>query len=344
MIVGVCGFGFSGSGAVLDLLKDYKDVCVADKVELSFIYKPDGIEDLRRAVSLEPSRYFSSDSAIRRFIKYMNHQKDRYNYISDGKFEQLYQKFLNEVIQIMWYGNTTVHAYQDTGMGYFFKQKLARAFRIRFERGLKKINNPCWPDKKMYYSYMDDSAFMDCARTFIQEFIEAIVGKSNTRIIAIDQAFCANNVKKEFQYFDDCKAIVVFRDPRDIYTLAKTSLGMQGRFIPSDDVDTFIKYYKGLMKSLRYAASEEALYINFEDLVYNYALTVNKIESFLGLTNSEHTGKSKFNPDISINNTQLALKHTYMQSDISKIEEELSDYLYDFTRFKKIPTFKTESF
>ena len=344
MIVGVCGFGFSGSGAVLDLLNDYSDVFVADKVELSFIYKPDGLEDLRRAVSLEPSRYFSSDSAIRRFIKYMDHQEKRYNQISGDQFSKLYHDFINSIVQVRWLGNTSVHAYQDNGMNYFLRQKIARAIRIRFEKRVKKINKPLWPDKEMYFSFMDENSYMLAAKQFVGGFVNAIMGKNRARIIAIDQPFCANDVKKEFPFFDDCKAIVVLRDPRDLFVLAKTSLGMAGRFIPTDSVDSFIKYYKGLMGSLKKADEGLALYINFEDLIYKNQETIGMIERFLGLQDSSHTNKSKFDPMVSINNTQLFLKYTELKDDVDQITRELSDYLYDFLQYERKPDFSIESF
>ena len=120
MDVGVCGFGFSGSGAVLDLLKEYNDVTVADKVELSFIYKPDGLNDLLYNICISPSRYFSSDSSIRRFIQYMKRNRKLYNGLTNGNFDQYLDDFLNEIVEVKWKGSTSVHTYQDKGFSYFF--------------------------------------------------------------------------------------------------------------------------------------------------------------------------------------------------------------------------------
>lgn len=71
MIVGVCGLGYTGSGAVLDLLKEFDENYVIDAMEFALAYTPDGLEDLEYHLVKSPSRYFSSDIAIKRFKNYI---------------------------------------------------------------------------------------------------------------------------------------------------------------------------------------------------------------------------------------------------------------------------------
>ena len=53
--------------------------------------------------------------------------------------------------------------------------------------------------------------------------------------------------------------------------------------------------------------------------------------NFLGLTAEEQLFPRKyFNPSVSINNTQLWLKKKVDRTIISKIEQQLSEYCYDF--------------
>ena len=57
---------------------------------------------------------------------------------------------------------------------------------------------------------------------------------------------------------------------------------------------------------------------------------VKEITKFLGFTEKDHVNKkSRFNPDISIKNTQLFRKKEYLEES-RIIEEKLKDYLYDF--------------
>lgn len=344
MILGVCGFGFSGSGALLDYLKCYDDIYVADKMEMSLIYKPDGIQDLYNSVVLNPVRYFSSDSAIRRFLRYMHRQEKRYNRITNGEFSILLERYINTIIQVEWKGNTTVHSYQDEGFSYLIRQKLARAIRQRFESRFFPIKRNCWPDKKMYYSYIEEDFFKKETIFFLKSLISSIIDERNASIIAIDQLFPANDPEKYFWYVGDSKAIVVLRDPRDLYLLAKTSLGMSGRFIPSSNAKDFVTYYKGLMKSRREVQSDKVLTIFFEDMIYDTERTVNVIETFLNISGNKNLVKSNFDPKISINNTQLFLKYPEYINDIDYIAVNLKQYLYNFKNYSLKPEFNIKSF
>lgn len=337
MILGVCGFGFSGSGALLDFLHSYECITVADQIELSFIYKPDGLQDLYEAIVLNPVRYFSSDSAIRRFMKYMHRQEKRYNRITNGEFSSLVKRYLDAIVQVSWSGNTTVHYYQDEGLSFVFRQKIARTIRRRIEKNYI-INKSCWPDKTMFFSYMDDHLFREYTKDFLKSFIMAVTAKTSSPIIAIDQLFPANNPEKYFWYVGDAKAIVVLRDPRDIYLLAKTSLGMPGRFIPSDNVTDFVKYYNGLMNSRRVINSNNTLTLFFEDLIYDTENITKRIESFLQLSGGKSKDKARFDPRVSINNTQLFRRYPQYKEDVEYIEQELTSFLYDFERFKTKPS------
>lgn len=345
MIVGVCGYGFSGSGALLDLLNAFENIYIADQIEFSITYKPDGIEDLYRSIVELPVRYFSSDSSIRRFLQYGKRQNKRLNLKTNGKFEELFKEYVNSIVQVSWIGNTTVHAYQESGLRYFFMQKLSRRIRKVLEKKAgfyPKCNLP--PDKKMYLSVMDEEQFMSITKKFIKAFIKELCGGKEYEYTVLDQAFPANNPVHYFKYYDDPRAIIINRDPRDIYLLAKFSLGMNGKFIPSDNVENFINYYKCLMRSRNQITDNRILEINFEDLVYDFESCVATICKFIGIDTNYNKEKTKFDPSKSINNTQLFLKHPEYSADISRIEEELGGFLYDFKSFGVVPKFDTKSF
>lgn len=343
MQLGVCGFGYSGSGAVLDLLKDYPSVIVADKVELSFTFKPDGLNDLKKAICTEPTRHWSSDTTIRRFIQFMKRKRRIYNRATDGQFGPLSVDFIKKIIQVEWPGYTGTHYYQDSGVEFFFKQILALHLRVLIEKYFKPLKFNTWPQKTMYYSYMEEKEFDEKAHDFVQKVIMSITGKTD-KIVAVDQLFSANRPQDSFAYFDHPKAIVVLRDPRDTYLLAKRAVGIYSKFIPVNKVESFIAYYKGLMDSRSYMSDDRILEINFEDLIYDHNTTRRKIESFLGLPEAYKNESSRFRPEVSINNTQLWKKYTTYREDIKKIEDALPEFLYSFDKYRLAPTFSSESF
>ena len=185
---------------------------------------------------------------------------------------------------------------------------------------------------------------MQQAITFVSNMMSAMQGESKAKIRAIDQAFSANNPRASFPYFLHPKAIIVLRDPRDIYLLAKCTLGLSGSFIPTDNVADFITYYSGLLNSMKDIADDnDILTIHFEELIYNPEGGRKKIERFLGIED-RIADKRYFKPEISINNTQLWLKHTNYAEDIEQIEKQMGEYLYPFEMFAMKPSFNVKSF
>ena len=332
MQLGVCGFGYSGSGAVLDLLKEYNDVIVADKVELSFTFKPDGLNDLRRALCTEPTRHWSSDTAIRRFRA------------TNGEFGHLSDDFLSQIKQVEWPGYTGTHYYQDSAFSFLFNQILALHIRVLFEKVFRPLSVNLPPQKTMYYTFMAEEEFNRKAKDFVQQVMTSITGKTE-KIVAVDQLFSANRPQGSFAYFEDPKAILVLRDPRDTYLLAKRAVGIYSKFIPVDKVEGFINYYRGLMLSRSYSKEDGAiLEINFEDLIYQYDNTRKAIEGFLGLKQRQAECPVHFKPEVSINNTQLWKRYSGYENEVRKIEESLAEYLYHFEDYSIQPTFNTAAF
>ena len=77
--------------------------------------------------------------------------------------------------------------------------------------------------------------------------------------------------------------------------------------------------------------SNNILRIHFEDLVYNYETTSQNILNFLGAAVDRHVNKfSGFNPNVSINNTQLFKRFNNVEKEVKIIEKELPNYLFEF--------------
>lgn len=325
-VVGVCGFGFTGSGAVLDCLNNAQSVEVLDKFEFSIIYKPDGLQDLYYHLVENPTRYFSSDVAIRRFMNYCGAYGRVYNRLTSGRFTSLANDYINSLIQVEWIGSSSFHFVESSNIKRLFAYRIWKRFKKRFKRIIP--TNWYYPDKEMYLSIKPDE-FIEKSKLFVKQLIDSLRTKKDATIIVLDQPFSADNPTKSFRFFDSPKAIVVDKDPRDLYLLAKVVLGASGRFIPSDSVEKFCEYYRRIMSNADFAIKTDVLHLHFEDLIFNTENTYKCIAAFIGVNPSELYNGS-FEPDKSISNTMLYLKYKQFSPDITYIEKELKEWLYPF--------------
>ncbi|MCL2096539.1 MAG: sulfotransferase domain-containing protein [Oscillospiraceae bacterium] len=181
--------------------------------------------------------------------------------------------------------------------------------------------------------------FDAAAKEYINALLDSM-GRDESKTTVIDQLFCANNPAKGFKYVDNPKAVVVDRDPRDCYLFCKIFLKSRGAglYAATDTVEDFISWFKAMRTEpdgLR--EREDILFMNFEELLYDYDNSVPKIAEFCGV--SRHTAKGEFfKPKWSRNNSQLFKKYKGYEEDIGKIEKELPDYLFPFEKYPDIET------
>ena len=134
---------------------------------------------------------------------------------------------------------------------------------------------------------------------------------------AIGVNYCRN-------FIPNMKNVVVWRDPRDIYTIV---VRQAIHWFPHDTVEHFIKImtrkYANLNKD-----SKEYLAIRFEDLIFDYDNTVAKVEEYLNL--GEHK-RPQSCLDISISCKNVGMWKTatdISQEDYDKILAALPQYCY----------------
>ena len=153
----------------------------------------------------------------------------------------------------------------------------------------------------MYYS-VEPENFYEEAKKYINNILEAM-GVDLSRPVCLDQPFEGNAPQQSFPFFDDPYAVVIDRDPRDLYLAGKYTKDPNFKFTPKKNVDDFIIYYKNLRKNQK-NDNQRILRVNFEDLIYCYEDSIKKIEEFLNL--GEHIREKQiFDPEKSINNTCL---------------------------------------
>ena len=145
----------------------------------------------------------------------------------------------------------------------------------------------------------------------------------------VDQVVPSTNISRYLRYFDNINVIIVDRDPRDVFCLEKYV--WKDGMVPTD-VKIFCKWFRytrnGRNNELK---NDRVKFVQFEDLVFKYNNTVKEIENWLKLSSDDHVKAQKiFNPQVSIKNTQTWKKYSCNPKEIKYIENNLSEYLYDF--------------
>lgn len=333
MIIGACGYGATGSSVLTDFLSEYQDVQVYDTFEFVLPYIADGLEDLEYHLIKQYAKSESCDVAMRRFLRRCKLYKTPFiNKPCNGNLVYKYSKeFIEEITQIKFTGMYTT----DTCTGYLVRDIMAFASKkIFMPKVVEKITGAqsyLWPCHEIRFS-VEPENFYTSARRYTRRILEAM-GADLTKPICLDQPFTGNAPENSFRFFDDPYAIVVDRDPRDLFLSGKYTKDPNYKFSPCYDVKQFVIYYKKLRE--HHKSHKRVLRLNFEDFIYNYDATVTVIEQFLKL--GKHIRKkSMFDPSKSINNTQLIRLHQDERDNIKYIEKTLSDYLFNFENYTNV--------
>lgn len=333
MIVGVCGFGSSGSSAVTDYLKEFRSTEVLDNIEFQLVTYPDGIESLDYYLNTNISKYASSDVAITRFRMYTTRIALSFDRVTNGEFSKLTKKYIDEITQTSWRGygdtdNSLFNSFTYRNIG----NRLMRARVIPLLEKVLKKQIDCYPVREIPFSVRPDR-FDEITSKYINDILVAM-GMTD-KITVLNQPFAGNDPSKSFKYFDNPRAIVVDRDPRDMYIFTKKFLLSAGRSIPSANVETFVTYYRNLRKEMPYHTSEKVLKIQFESMVYDYDHTTDIICEFCGLDKADRI-ETIFVPERSANNTRVFEKYDGFEKDIEYISTELKEYLFPYDRYRHI--------
>lgn len=335
MVIGTCGFCSTGSSAVSDYLKEFNETSVPDGIEFTYAYLPDGLLDLEHHLTKCVSRDDSSAISIPRFRRLINSNA---NYIiansklSKNQLDSIVNDFINEIVPFRWRGSNRTDS--QLFPGWFRRYVGSSLFSQRIIPFLNKRKHKCvdcYPYRNMDVSLYPEN-FIESARKFVDRMLEGM-GADLSKIVVLDQPFPGNDPMQCFHFFGEAKAIIVDRDPRDNYIFAKEFLYKKGRFMPTNNVQEFVEYYKLVRR--RNPANpddERILRIHFEDMVYNYDNATKIIRDFCGLPDNPRP-LSIFNPKLSIANTQLILRFPQYAEDVKYIEENLSEFLFDFTKY-----------
>lgn len=327
------GYMGSGSSAITDLVSEFKDCQNENKsYEYVLLHCPNGLFDLEDKL-LRGNNAIRSDEAIRSFESQMNKLYNKkfwwvgnYEKIIGAEFKEKTNKFISNIEEFnfpsFWY------MHEEVNFKMFLKLLVRKPLKILLKK--KKFKKILKYNDGMRISFVKEEEFYKYAHDYIYDVIEAATkGKSN---VVLDQFLLPFNLFRVDNYFDDkLKVIVVERDPRDVFILNKYIWPERDLTVPfPKEVNEFCEFYKKMRESEKECNSNKVLKIRFEDLIYQYHDELRKITKFLGFKDSDHIHKKeRFNPDISIKNTQLFRKEEYIE-EIKIIEDKLSNYLYNF--------------
>lgn len=311
-IVSVQGLGYSGSGAVLDLLCEAESCDVVGTsnelqrdndhnglYEFDFLRLSGCIFEIERF--LNSTNIFQNDSLINRFIDYLN---GFHLCKVNPSIRELFFKFLANIIELQIFDikgvpyNPHLAGNKQTSSIFFLKQ-------------------------------MEIADYRDLCRLFLIQFFNRI-NTYNKDCLVFDQLLCdfGCDYSRYSDYIPNVKVILVYRDPRDIYVFAKTHIEQDG-WMAHENADQFIEWYKILTRNID-KTSKEILVVQFEKLVNNYEVEKKRIFDYIGMECSEGKAKERtiFIPEVSRKNIGLWKCSNLPESDFEKIASELSDYCY----------------
>lgn len=337
--IGSCGFCSTGSSAVTDILKEYNSNTVLDDLEFTLAWCVDGLEDLRYHMFEGCCRDVSSRVAIERFNqRFISKAFESFQILTNGQFEKLIKQYIDDITQVKWIGS--LHP--------MLSNKIRRhvnnyAHKIKAFETLSKYEKKkgqyisVYPLAEIRMSIRPE-CYIERSKELVQDVLNALGAVPGTNTV-LDQPFPGNNPQMFFKYFNNPKAIVVDRDPRDHYLFARNFLYKKGhRQIPAYNVKDYVTFYRNERENQPYLENrDDILRINFEDTIYNHEDARAKILHFCDVDPSTRN-KHIFEPEKSIHNTQLFKRYPEYKTDIEYIMKELSEYLYPFDDFGEINT------
>ena len=333
-VITCAGFYRTGSSAISHMFSEFENVYSFGDFEFRFIQDPDGISDLEYNICENPHRHNTS-YAIKRFIKYSKFLNGSfYSKRYSGYFGEDYMKYtmdyvnnITELICKTWWHRDQI----DRGGLFYFLDRVYSHIYYLFDR--RKFNTSMLKNELGYYTSIDKDRFYAETRNYINRLLN-LCNKDNKEFLMLDQLVPPTNIARYLNYFDDLKVIVVERDPRDLYIIENESYAWG--IMPYKNVKEFCEWYKITRKQAIHPENPNVIWINFEDLIYKYEKTRQKLMDFTGVTATEGDRKKTiFRPDVSINNTLLYKKLTKYQADVEYIEKELPDFLYTVSEEKK---------
>jgi hypothetical protein len=321
----VSGYGWSGSSACVDLLKEFEGFG-ALQGEFRIAKDPYGLRDLEGSL-VHNWDFIRHDVAIRDFLafcKVLSRETGLFSKVGKNFANKLNidfmlesKSYINRLTNMTYLGDTFVHRYNIPAYKNFIMKARSKLGK----------NNA----KLMYFARPNEVDFIRETRDYIDSLFVNYMSIEKINTLVLDQAIPPTNIIGTSKYFKNIKIIIVDRDPRDIYVNMIRGRGLLGpELIKRDSVDKYIKWHKQLRRSSvsdrnNIDINKHVLRLNFEDLVLNYNDSILRIKDFLEIDMQHNQKLMHFDPSYSIKNIGLWREYKN-QSIMHDIGSELKDY------------------
>ena len=321
-------FHGTGSSAVTDFFSEFDNIVSLNDSEYRLAWDPDGISDLEFNIVQNNIRT-NMPYAIDRFIAFtkMLGSLRWYRIFGDG-FQRATKQYLSDITELKahsyWHRNRI-----DKGRLFYAMDRGYSFFRKKLTGGKEGSRSLLAGRKIAYFSAVSEEEFLEATRRYMDTLFGGV--SKGAQILMVDQLVPPTQTGRIVRYFNDIKAIVVDRDPRDVFLFDKTR--WKSHKIPTETAEDYVKWF---LITRKYSSPENEdksriLRIRFEDMIYHYEETAKKLMDFVGVEEKNHVRRrTRFNPDISIKNTQMQYRVKGYEKEIRYIEEHLKDYLYPF--------------
>lgn len=328
------GYMGSGSSAVTDLFSEFDGFLAPHgSFEYVFLHCPNGVFDLEDKL-LRGNNAIRSDEALRTFWSAMKELYDcpfwwpgNYKSMIGSAFLDLTQKYMQDLTQFTFRS----YWYHQEQRGIKALPRLALNKVLRFVSGNTiKLQKPL-RYRNMEIALPTETEFYTASRSYLNAILQ-LMGIDDRNLI-LDQLFLPFNSWRLDNYLpENGYCIIVDRDPRDVFIMNKyiwTKRDATPVPYPLDAAE-FCDFYSRLRISEWPTSSNHVIRIHFEDLVYRYDETREKLMEFAGIERDlPSCPRTHFNPDASVNNTQIFTLPQFKE-EVDLIERQLDAYLYQF--------------
>lgn len=305
----ISGFGWSGSGLLIDVLTS-TNCWEKFPVEFRLFKDKGGVVDLMNSAKdlSRPFNYSIDLENFEKLSKVLGRSNGmrfgmNYNKLTNGRFSTAVNLFIGNLKKNYFYSDAFVFQYQNSFL-CDLRWKILRKLGIRNRFKRKYLPSPILEIKRELFLFFDN-----------------LFSNYEKRII-LDQAVDPGDECTIMELSERFVMISVDRDPRDIYV----------DYVNSKDVlfnvDSFIELFKITRNGLTFV-NANILRTRFEILINNMDEELDRICSFLDI-HDDHIKNLLKKYDFSQSKANIGIYNNFHdQKAIKKIEIELSEYCFE---------------
>ncbi len=347
LLITTTGYYNTGSSAITHLLSELDGVDnQAGVYEVRLLYDPDCVSDLEYNLIESPHRNNTSNALIR-FKEYIDFNSwkltnHHYESLCEGNFRKISYDYINDLVDFKYLGASHIDVYNRGSLFWIINRIYKKiVYSIFGNIPPKYVPGTLMNPQQQYAGTCDREKFIRATHQYMEKIL-SYMNKSNSEVLMIDQIFPPTNIKRYTEYIPDnynVKTFIVDRDPRDLYIICKYL--QNTRVIPCQTPEIFCDWFLWTRnQSLQQPDSDCFMRINFEDLIYRYEETREKVIKFCGLDGLSCSNKLQvFKPNLSINNTQVWRRYQGIEKEVEYISERLKEFCYDYDSFDLKPDF-----